>query len=380
MHLADFILENIEPILAEWEAFARTILPVTSGMNQKQLRNEAEKILRHIADDMKLEQTGGEQQAKAEGRRAVVLSRDGSSAAEMHSTDRQTSGFTILEMVSEYRALRASVLRLWTTAMPDGAGRDAFVQLTRFNEALDELQSDSTVHFQKNLEQSRDLVLAVLGHDLRDPLHVICTYSTYLTRLDRFDDNAKMAVARLASTATRMRHMMSDLLAFASARLGGVLPITRAPMDMGQVCRGVIDDMEALHPRSTLCMHTSGPLEGEWDPIRISQLLANLLGNAVQHGTPEKPVDVILNGSEKEISIIVRNEGEPIPESEIHRIFQPMVRGSRGHANSSSVGLGLFIAREVARAHGGRINAQSSADTGTAFTVVLPRIAPTAGP
>ena len=101
MHLADFILENIEPILAEWEAFARTILPVTSGMSQAQLRDEAERILRHIARDMKLEQTDDEQQAKSEGRRVWVATRGGNgSAAEVHSTDRQTAGFTLFEMVS----------------------------------------------------------------------------------------------------------------------------------------------------------------------------------------------------------------------------------------------------------------------------------------
>jgi hypothetical protein len=105
VHLADFILENIEPILADWEAFARTILPVTSGMNQAQLRDEAEKILRHIADDMKLEQTAAEQQAKSEGRRARVASGNGSTA-EVHSADRQTAGFTLLEQSRQTKSKR----------------------------------------------------------------------------------------------------------------------------------------------------------------------------------------------------------------------------------------------------------------------------------
>lgn len=375
MHLADFILENIEPILADWERFARTILPVTSGMTQRQLRNEAETILRHIALDMKLEQTGDEQRAKAEGRR-VRVGRNGQSAAELHSTDRQTSGFTLVEMVSEYRALRASVIRLWTEGMRGQPNPGDLDQVTRFNEALDEFQSDSIVHFTKELEHSRDLVLAVLGHDLREPLGVILTYSTYLTRLERFDENAKTAIGRLFVTATRMRLMVSDLLDFARGRLGGVLPISRAPMNIYDACRHAIDEVEALHPQSTLSLHTSGPLTGEWDAVRISQLLTNLLINAVQHGSPGKPVDVVLNGNDTEVSIAVRNEGEPIPASEIKRIFEPMVRGSREQATPASVGLGLYIAREVARAHGGSIKAQSSAATGTTFTVLLARAPP----
>ena len=377
VHLADFILENMEPILAEWEAFARTILPVTSGMTREQLRNEAEGILRHIAHDMKLEQTGDEQQAKSEGRRVRAASHGGNgSVAEVHATDRQISGFTLLELVSEYRALRASVIRLWTKGMPDGADPEGLYQLTRFNEALDEFQTDSIIHFTKRLEHSRDLVLAVLGHDLRDPLGVIVTCATLLTRLDRFDDTARTAVGRLFSTATRMRLMVSDLLDFARARLGAVMPLTRAPMDISEACRQAIDEVETLHPRSTMSMRANGPLEGEWDPLRISQLLTNLLVNAVQHGAPETPVDIILGGSEDEVSITVRNDGEPIPANQLQTIFEPMVKGSREKATPSSVGLGLYIAREVVRAHGGRIKAQSSAETGTTFTVLLPRTAP----
>jgi signal transduction histidine kinase len=374
---ADFILENMEPILAEWEAFARTILPVTAGMTQEQLRDEAANILRHIAHDMKLEQTGDEEKAKSEGRRMRVAPRVGDgSAADVHSTDRQTSGFTLLELVSEYRALRASVTRLWTKGMANGTRPEDFYQLTRFNEAVDEFQTDSIMHFTKKLEHSRDLVLAVLGHDLRDPLGVIVTYATLLTKLDRFDENAKTAIGRLYTTATRMRLMVSDLLDFATARLGAVMPITRAPMDIGEACRRVIDEVEALYPRSTLCLHANAPLQGEWDPIRISQLLTNLLVNAVQHGSPEKPIDVVLSGLESEVSIAVRNEGEPIPANEMREIFEPMVKGSRERATPSSVGLGLYIAREVVRAHGGEIKAQSSAETGTTFTVQLPRRAP----
>jgi signal transduction histidine kinase len=348
VHLADFILENIEPILTEWEVFARTILPVTSGMTQEQLRDE--------------------------GRR--VVSREHQSAAEVHSTDRQTSGFTLLEMISEYRALRASVIRLWTKNMRDGVDLESVYQLTRFNEALDEFQSDSIIHFTKNLDRSRDLLLAVLGHDLRDPLGVIVTYATYLTQLDRFDENTRTAVGRLCATATRMRLMVSDLLDFARARLGAVLPIARTPMNITEACRRVIDEVEALHPRSTLYMHTNGPLQGEWDPVRISQLLTNLLVNAVRHGSPAKPVDIILSGNESEVSIAVRNEGEPIPANEMQKIFEPLVRGSREQAKPSSIGLGLYIAREVVRAHGGKIKVQSSADTGTTFTVLLPRATP----
>jgi signal transduction histidine kinase len=170
-----------------------------------------------------------------------------------------------------------------------------------------------------------------------------------------------------------MRLMVLDLLDFARARLGVVMPITRAPMDISEACRRAIDEIETLHPQSKLFMHANGPLKGEWDPVRISQLLTNLLVNAIQHGSPQKPVDIVLSGSEDEVSITVHNEGEPIPAHELHQIFEPMVKGSRKHATPASIGLGLYIAREVVRAHGGRIYVKSSAETGTAFTALLPR-------
>jgi len=375
MHLADYILENIDPLLGEWEKFARTIGVVTSEMNQEQLRDHAAKMLVHIAHDMQGKQTEPERQAKSEGRRVLLTSAPPQSVSEYHARDRQASGFTLMEMVSEYRALRASVIRLWTSHMGEVIDREALDQLTRFNEAIDELQTDSIEHFTNSLDQSRDLLLAVLGHDLRDPLSVIVTYATVLERLD-LGSHARPAVERLLGTATRMKFMVRDLLDFATARLGQELNIMRSPMDMTEACRRTADEIETFHPGSTFRIQTEGNVPGEWDRTRISQMLSNLFGNAAQHGSPGTPIDVLLGGDEKEVSIAIHNEGEPIPPSELKKIFEPMVRGSRQNATPLSVGLGLFIASAVARAHKGTISVESSAAAGTTFTVVLPRVAP----
>lgn len=374
MQLADYILENIEPILGEWEKFARTILPVTSEMDQKELRDHAEVLLRHIAKDMKGPQSPDQQQVKSQGRR-VFAHQEGDNAAETHAGDRLRSGFTLMEMISEYRALRASVIRLWTKQIGE-ANRENLEELTRFNEAIDEAMSDSTLQFTASLDYSRDLLLGVLGHDLRDPLAAIVMYATYLTRSERLDGDSAKAVTRLFATASRMRLMVADLLDYASTRLGSKLPVHRVPMQMDEVCRRVIDEVEISHPDAPLRMHAGGVLAGEWDPIRVSQLLANLIGNAVEHGASGATVDITLGGTEEQISIAVHNSGAPIPPDEQKKIFEPLVRGSRELATPTSVGLGLYISQEIARAHGGAIAVESSAGEGTTFTVSLPRYAP----
>ena len=374
MQLADYILENIEPILAEWEKFARTILPATSTMNQKELRDDAAALLRHIAEDMKGSQSQEQQQAKSQGRR-VFAYQEHDTASQTHAGERLKSGFTLMEMISEYRALRASVIRLWTEQIGE-ANRENLEELTRFNEAIDEAMGESTLRFTSGLDYSRDLLLGVLGHDLRDPLSAIVMYATFLTRTERLDGDAAKAVTRLFATASRMRLMVADLLDYASTRLGRRLPVHRAPIRMDDACRRVIDEVEISHSGASLHMHATGTLAGEWDPSRVSQLLANLIGNAVEHGASGATVDITLSGTEEQVSIAVHNSGAPIPPDEQKKIFEPLVRGSREMATPTSVGLGLYISQEIARAHGGTIAVESSAGEGTTFTVLLPRYAP----
>jgi hypothetical protein len=168
MRLSQFILSNLEPILTEWESFARSVLP-EANFGKLVLRDEAAAILKTIAHDMETPQTATEQAEKSKGRGPRT---EQDSAAEIHASDRLRLGFNQSQVVSEYRALRASVIRLWINSSPE-IEESAVDQLIRFNEGIDQALSESTDRFMQEIEKSRDFAVGVLAHDLRNPLQAI---------------------------------------------------------------------------------------------------------------------------------------------------------------------------------------------------------------
>jgi signal transduction histidine kinase len=400
MRLADFISSNVEPILAEWEAFARAIAPAGGNMDGVALRDHAGDILLATAADMRSAQTAGERFAKSRGKRAGVAGAGGgggggggggsggdgatlNGASELHAFERLGSGFDLLEVVSEYRALRASVLRLW--AASGRAPHESDVDdVTRFNESIDQSVTKAVASYTRRVDQSRDLFLAILGHDLRNPLNSI-SMSALMPRpppgrpnADTADAGPASFAAQIVNHAQGMARMIADLLDYTRTRLGAGMPVSPAPMDLGALGRELFDQFRAAHPERELRYQADGDLRGDWDADRLRQAVSNLLGNAVQHGAADAPIDLRLDGTAPDaVVVVVHNGGPPIPPGELPRIFDPLVRGSSAQHpkvnRPGSIGLGLYIAREVARSHGGGIDVTSSAAAGTAFTVTLPR-------
>jgi signal transduction histidine kinase len=372
---ATFILENIEPILKEWEAFAQTLLPTSKGLSSAGLRDHAEQILVAIAKDIATEQSAADQQNKSFGWQPRPAN-DSDTAAEVHADARYQSGFTLNEVVTEYRALRASVIRLWTQQLGE-ANRVNLDELTRFNEALDQGQSEAIVRYSARAERTRDLILGALGHDLRNPLSAVSYSAQYLMRAEKLDHGLIRTVTRIVTSTARMQAMIRDLLDFARTRLGEQLPIARAPMDIGEACRAAIDEIGAFHPDRTLTFDATGDLSGRWDSGRIGQMLSNLVSNAVQHGAPDGPVSVSGVGSDQAVRVSIHNEGRPIPEHLWRQIFEPLAHDASEPRNRRSdnrnLGLGLYIASEIATAHGGKLELMSSIEAGTTFAAVLPR-------
>lgn len=376
MRLADFIMENREPILAEWEAFARTCAPASGAMDIVALRDHAEEMLTAIAEDLGTPQSGDEQSRKSMGR-APDDGGEAATAAEEHGAGRAESGFTIEQMVAEYRALRASVIRLWIRAQGELTATE-IDDLTRFNEAIDQSLAESVSRYTQELDHSREMFLAILGHDLRTPLGAIFTSSRFMLDTEELKEPFLTLTARIASSATRMVHLVGDLLDFTRSRLGGGIPIVRAPMNMGKAVHDVVDEIAAAHPARTIRVDARGELRGEWDCARISQVLANLVGNALEHGSNGTEVKVDVADTAREVTIGVTNRGAAIPADRLNGIFNPMKpREATGNAPAggptANLGLGLYIAERIVNAHGGTIDVRSSEAGGTAFTVHLPR-------
>jgi signal transduction histidine kinase len=374
MKLAQLILEDMEGILQEWEDFART-LPAAASMDQKQLRDHAEKILRAIARDMDSPQSTTEEASRSQGKSDTEERGPQDSAAQTHGGERLDDGFSAPEMVAEYRALRASVIRRWRK-QKGVASEAALAEATRFNEGIDQALAESIKRFSDKLNRSRELFMGALGHDLRGPLHVILAAAAYLQNLEISERKRADMVGYVLQSAGHMRRMIEDLLDVARTKLGGSLPITPSAADAGEICDRVLAEMRALHPDRQFHVETSGDLRGTWDAARLDQLLSNLVSNALQHGDPTKAITIQAQDQGQSIRLSVHNEGEPIPERLLERIFEPLVRGEKAHAGggpAANLGLGLYIACTIARAHGGSIDVQSTKAHGTTFSVSLPR-------
>ena len=377
MRLADFILANTEPILVEWEAFARSI-GAGAKMEALALRDHAEEILRATACDMMSAQSAAQQSDKSKGHgQRAEESAALNGASEQHAVGRLGSGFDLMDVISEYRALRASVLRLWQASAP-GEGEFDVADVTRFNESIDQSLSKAASSYTKRVDQSRDMFLAILSHDLRNPLNSIAMTAQLLPHLDQLDaESVGGCASQISASADVMARMISDLLDYTRTRLGAGMPVSPTPMDLGEMCRELFEEFRAAHPNRPIRFQCQGDLRGHWDPDRLRQVVSNLMGNAIQHGSESAPIELRLIGETSDVVVVVYNGGPPIPPGELPKIFDPLVRGSSADhpmANRpGSIGLGLYIAREIARSHGGKITVASSEKAGTAFTVRLPR-------
>jgi signal transduction histidine kinase len=370
MRLSQFITESSERIIADWEAFARGCLPAANVMDLEQRRDHVAAMLKAISKDLETPQTKREQIEKSLGNDDSSV--DTQTASNAHGTDRAASGYTAVQMVSEFRALRASVLRLWAEAQSE-FDRTNVDDLTRFNEAIDQLLVESMTKYAQDVDRLKDLFLGVLGHDLRNPLGAIMMAATILITSEGPDWRHSKTAARILSSGTRMEGLIGDLLDFTRVRLGAGIPVTRKKLDLEAECRNTVDEIAAFHPKTNVSFKATGDLSGQWDGPRIAQALSNLLGNAVEHGTKHGPIAVTLRGEAEQVLLSVHNEGRAIPKHHLHDIFDPFRQLHPGDTQAN-VGLGLFIVQAIAVAHGGTVDVESSND-GTTFTMRLPRVA-----
>lgn len=371
MRLADFILRNTEPILEQWEAFAASLLPAARNMDSVTLRDDAQQILHAIAHDLTMPQTREEQHQKSLGR-APKVNGAPETAAQTHAVLRARSGFNINQLAAEYRALRASVLRLWIdNGVPAASDLEDMI---RFNEAIDQALAESVSFFSAQVDQSHNLLLGMLGHDMRSPLQTIQMTASYLAALNA-GDAVTDAAARLIRSGARMQTLLDDLCDFNRTKLGLGINIAPRDVDLAEVLADVVDQLRAANPGRQIDLEISGDLQGSWDGPRLQQLLSNLVLNAINYGAQDTPVRVVANGSDTEVCLEVRNAGPAIDEQMLERIFDPLQRGpSQTVINDAraGLGLGLYIASEVAKAHQGAISVRSDA-TETTFGVQLPR-------
>lgn len=370
MRFSAFIKENLEQIIAEWETFARTLLPASRTMSALALRDHCRGILLAIANDMETGQTTGERSIKS---KELGLATDAvDTAAAAHGALRQIAGFDPMQVVGEFRALRASVLALWRRRAACENADAALEEVARFNEGIDQALAESVGRYSTDIST----FLAVIAHDLRSPLWVVQGSSEILVSPGLSDATRDEAMSRVRRSVHSMERLISDLLEYTGAQLGGGITIHRTVCDLQRLCAEAIDAIRAIYPDRKLALRVSGNLQVQADPSRMEQVLSNLLHNAIQHGDSEAPVSLRATGKEHEVVLEVANLGPAIPVDALHTIFDPMVQlpisRSEPHDHPyTGLGMGLFVVREIVNRHHGTVTVASAAET--VFTVTLPR-------
>jgi len=367
---ADFIERHSETIIEHAITFAKTV-EIGTPMDDVALRDHLPEIVAAIVADLRTPQTTAEEIEKSEGRAPAPIGHP-RSAAGTHALHRAHSGYSISNLVSEYRALRASVLRLWA-ATPDR--QSTFVEeVTRFNEAIDEAIAESVSHYAVEVERWRNIFLGVLGHDLRTPLSAIVMTSQMIAHM-KVDAPVATAAQRLIRSGARMRELLDKLLVYSRAQMGMGFEVEKADVDLARECRDEIELLQSSMPGTRIHFEAPESLRGMFDAGHIREALANLVVNAQKYGTPGGEIRVELREGENSAELEVGNAGDAIPRETLDLMFEPLRRGgvSGGEAEQASLGLGLFIVSQIAQAHDGTIRAESAEGT-TTFKLHLPRI------
>jgi signal transduction histidine kinase len=218
----------------------------------------------------------------------------------------------------------------------------------------------------------RERFLAILAHDLRQPLNVFALGSETLAAADTAQEVRDRVKNHFDRATARMQRMIGELLDFSRSRpQGGGMPIAPHTVDVVGIVQDVVDEVQLAHPRRTVTVEMGSCCTGTWDGDRLSQLVSNLVENALSHSLPDSPVRVALTQGDGQIDIAVENEGKPISPDVLSTLFDPFRRGAPRLARDRGLGLGLYIVEQIAKAHGGTVTVRSDASI-TRFNVTLP--------
>lgn len=366
--LADFIEHHAETIVEDAVKFAKS-LKVGTTLDAEALRDHLPQIVEAIVTDLRTPQSRAEEIEKSEGRAPAPAGR-ARSAAGTHALHRAHGGYSIANLVSEYRALRASVLRSWA----DAPARKPVSpeDLIRFNEAIDEAIAESVSHHAEEVERWRNIFLGVLGHDLRSPLFAIVMTSELIAQM-AVDAPIATAAQRLIRHGRHMRELLDKLLVYNRAQVGGLFHVEKADVDLARACREQVERLQASIPEARIDFQAPGSLCGMFDAGRIREALANLVMNAHEYGRRGGGIHVELREEGAGAGLSVTNAGDTIDLETLDLMFEPLRRGgtSPGESEQGGLGLGLFVVKQIVQAHGGTVRAESS-NGKTTFTLHLP--------
>jgi signal transduction histidine kinase/CheY-like chemotaxis protein len=396
MRLADFILENVEPILMEWEAFARSIWP-GAATDPAALRDHAEEILRATASDMKADQSAKQQSDKSKGEGPDDQGRGSvNRASVMHAVARVESKFELGAVIAEYRALRASVIRLWRDSAPDTDVRD-LDDLTRFNESIDQSLTQAAHGYADKVARDRegllanekaarmeaetsnrakDIFLATLSHEMRTPLNAIVGWISILRAKGSEDEDVVEGLAVIERNTKAQVQLIGEVLDV-SRIVSGKLRLEMRPCELVEIINAGIDVVRPGAEAREITLDVQldpAASRATCDATRIQQVVWNLMSNAVKFTPKGGKIRVTLARDKSSLQIEVCDNGQGISPELLPYVFDRFRQAdSSSRRKFGGLGLGLSIVKHLVEMHGGTVEARSRGEgQGSTFIVRLP--------
>ena len=350
--VADFLRSERDRLAVLWEQEVRRELPALQHMPRPVLLDHLFELLDALA-------------AWIEGR-AADADVGFQALIAGHALQRLGYGVGLEALMREYSKLRYIVLRelLAITPPPES--------LIRLHEGFDRAIGVAIDRYAQRREEVRSRFISILGHDLRDPLSTVKISADIMGHSNKLPDELKLVIARISRATDRMQRMIGEVLDFARGHLGGGIPANPTLNDMADICRHVVDELGAAHPARSIALDTSGDLRGPFDRDRVSQAIGNLVSNGIEHGQGSIEVAAYESDDRARVITTVTSHGTPIAPDVLARLFDPFARGDTG-TTRRGLGLGLYIAHQIALAHGATIDVTSDA-AATVFTITWPRV------
>ncbi len=343
-----YLREHLGEITSEWEQEVRRQVPAVRPLSRPALLDHMPEFLDSLAAWI-----DGDRHAAQRGFDALAAG---------HAEQRLGVGIDIETLTFEYMVLREVLIRHLGGADPD--------VMRRMHGGVDEALRQSISRYVSVRDQIRERFISILGHDLRNPLGAIQMAVTNLLGIENLGARERRLSASIQRSSMRMHRMVEDVINFAHTHLGSGIPTTPTRCDLSEIAQQVVDELQMIHPQRQLRTRFEGDLRGTWDRDRVFQALANLIGNAIQHGDDPVEVDVEEEPGRRAVIMTVSNRGAMVPADEIVHLFDPFRAGPSARAG---LGLGLYIVQQIAFAHGATCDVDSSAER-TAFRIRWPRV------
>lgn len=358
LRLSTILRKDREAILLEWEAAVRQSASRSATLERADLLDDIPKFVDRLIAWLDEGSTAA---------RDVAVDTE---TTGQHARHRLRFGVELRHLIHEYRLLRQIMMSHAVDAHCE-SWPGCLQELIALDDVLDAAMTETVSAYARERDESRDLLLGVLGHDLRNPLAAVSVASSLIAESTSLEQ-VRAVGARIKRSAERIQRVIGDLLDLARSRFGARMPIAPEPLDLGEVANSAIEELRLANPGRELVFEQRGDVAGTWDRARLDQVVSNLVGNAIQHG--KDPICVTVEADGDSVVLRVANQGPPIPKESMPSLFDPFRRASADGGDKARLGLGLYIVAEIVRRHGGTVNVDT-AESETVFTVRLPRTA-----